>query len=52
VLLRVIPLASEVRRGKNMKVLIIEDDQQVVNNIAFCLAVRYPEVVTVSSPRW
>jgi hypothetical protein len=35
-----------------MKVLIIEDDQQVVNNIAFCLAVRYPEVVTVSSPRW
>jgi two-component system KDP operon response regulator KdpE len=35
-----------------MKVLIIEDDQQAVNNIAFCLAVRYPEVVTVSSSRW
>jgi DNA-binding response OmpR family regulator len=35
-----------------MKVLIIEDDQQVINNIAFCLAVRYPEVVNVSSPRW
>jgi two-component system KDP operon response regulator KdpE len=35
-----------------MKVLIIEDDQQVINNIAFCLAVRYPEVVTASSPRW
>jgi DNA-binding response OmpR family regulator len=35
-----------------MKVLIIEDDQQVVNNVAFCLAVRYPEVITVSSSRW
>jgi DNA-binding response OmpR family regulator len=35
-----------------MKVLIIEDDHQVVNNIAFCLAVRYPEVVTVASSRW
>jgi len=35
-----------------MKFLIIEDDQQVVNNVAFCLAVRYPEVVTVSSLRW
>lgn len=35
-----------------MKVLIIEDDQQVVSNIAFCLAVRYPEVVTVSLSQW
>jgi DNA-binding response OmpR family regulator len=35
-----------------MKVLIIEEDKQVVNNVAFCLAVRYPEVVTVSSSRW
>jgi two-component system KDP operon response regulator KdpE len=35
-----------------MKVLIIEKDRQVVNNIAFCLAVRYPDVVTVSASRW
>jgi DNA-binding response OmpR family regulator len=35
-----------------MKVLIIEDEQHVINNIAFCLAVRYPEVVTVSSSQW
>lgn len=35
-----------------MKVLIIEDDQQVVNTISFCLAVRYPQVVTVASSRW
>ncbi len=35
-----------------MKVLIMDDDQQVVNNISFCLAVRYPEVVTAASSRW
>jgi DNA-binding response OmpR family regulator len=35
-----------------MKVLIIEEDNQIVNNVAFCLAVRYPEVVTVASERW
>ncbi len=35
-----------------MKVLIIEKDRQAVKNIAFCLAVRYPDVVTVSAPRW
>jgi DNA-binding response OmpR family regulator len=35
-----------------MKVLIIEGDRQVVDNIAFCLTVRYPEVITVASSRW
>jgi DNA-binding response OmpR family regulator len=35
-----------------MKVLIIEDDQQVVSHVSFSLAVRYPEVVTVSSSQW
>lgn len=31
-----------------MKVLIIEDDQQVIKDISFCLKVRYPEVMIVS----
>ena len=31
-----------------MKVLIIEDNHQVVRDISFCLQVRYPEVVVVS----
>ena len=31
-----------------MKVLIIEDNQQVVRDISFCLQVRYPEVMVVS----
>ncbi len=35
-----------------MKVLIIEKDRRVVDNIAFCLAVRYPDIITVSAPRW
>ena len=35
-----------------MKVLIIEKDRRAVDNIAFCLAVRYPDIITVSAPRW
>ena len=31
-----------------MKVLVIEDTQQVVRDISFCLQVRYPEVIVVS----
>ena len=31
-----------------MKVLIIEDKQQVVRDISFCLQVRYPQVMVVS----
>ncbi len=31
-----------------MKVLIIEDTQQVVRDISFCLQVRYPEAIVVS----
>lgn len=31
-----------------MKVLVIEDNQQVVRDVSFCLRVRYPEVVVVS----
>jgi len=31
-----------------MKVLVIEDNRQVVRDITFCLQVRYPEVVVVS----
>ncbi len=31
-----------------MKVLVVEDAQQVVRDISFCLQVRYPEVVVVS----
>ena len=31
-----------------MKVLIIEDNNQVVRDVSFCLQVRYPEVVVVS----
>ena len=32
-----------------MKVLIIEDDQQVIRDISFCLEVRYPEVMIISA---
>ena len=31
-----------------MKVLVIEDNQQVVRDISFCLNVRYPDVVVLS----
>jgi len=31
-----------------VKVLVIEDNQQVVRDISFCLQVRYPEVLIVS----
>jgi len=31
-----------------MKVLVIEDDVQIVRDISFCLQVRYPEVIVVS----
>jgi DNA-binding response OmpR family regulator len=31
-----------------MTVLIIEDDQQVIRDISFCLEVRYPDVMVVS----
>ena len=31
-----------------MKVLVLEDNQQVVKDISFCLEVRYPEVIVVS----
>jgi len=31
-----------------VKVLVIEDNQQVVRDISFCLQVRYPEVIVVS----
>jgi two-component system, OmpR family, KDP operon response regulator KdpE len=27
-----------------MRVLLVEDDQQIINNISFCLQVRYPEL--------
>ena len=33
-----------------MKVLVIEDNRQVVRDITFCLQVRYPEIVVVSIP--
>ena len=31
-----------------MKVLVIEDDVQIIRDISFCLQVRYPEVIVVS----
>ncbi len=31
-----------------MKVLVIEDNEQIVRDISFCLQVRYPEVIVVS----
>ena len=31
-----------------MKILIIEDNHQIVRDISFCLQVRYPEVIVVS----
>ncbi len=31
-----------------MKVLVIEDNRQVIKDIAFCLKVRYPEVIVAS----
>ena len=31
-----------------MKVLVIEDNRQVVRDIALCLQVRYPDVIVVS----
>ncbi len=31
-----------------MKVLVIEDNRQVIRDISFCLRVRYPEVMVVS----
>ena len=34
--------------GEVMKVLVIEDNQQVIRDLAFCLQVRYPEVIIVS----
>lgn len=34
--------------GAAVKVLIIEDDQQVVSDLHFCLGVRYPEVTVIS----
>ncbi len=35
-------------KGKAVKVLLIEHNQQVVRDISFCLQVRYPEVIVVS----
>ena len=35
-------------KGEAVKVLLIEDNQQVVKHISFCLRVRYPEVIVVS----
>ena len=32
-----------------MKVLLIEDNQQVVRDISFCLQVRYPQAIVVSA---
>jgi len=34
--------------GEAMKVLVIEDNQQVIRDIAFCLQVRYPGAIIVS----
>ena len=34
--------------GVRLKTLVIEDDQQVIRDITFCLQVRYPDVVVVS----
>ena len=31
-----------------MKVLVIEDNRQVVKDIALCLQVRYPQVIVVA----
>lgn len=39
-------------RGIAVKVLIVEQEKRVIKDIAFCLAVRYPEVVIVSSSKW
>lgn len=39
---------APVRTGSPMKVLLIEDNQQVVKDICFCLQVRYPEVMVIS----
>jgi len=30
-----------------VKVLIIEDDRQVVKDVSLCLGIRYPDVVVV-----
>jgi DNA-binding response OmpR family regulator len=35
-------------KGEALKVLIIEDNPQIVRDISFCLQVRYPEVAVVS----
>ncbi len=35
-------------KGKAVKILLIEHNQQVVRDISFCLQVRYPEVIVVS----
>jgi len=35
-------------KGEAVKVLLIEDNQQVVRHISFCLRLRYPEVIVVS----
>jgi DNA-binding response OmpR family regulator len=35
-----------------MKILIIEDNHQIVRDISFCLQVRYPEVTVVSVAEW
>jgi DNA-binding response OmpR family regulator len=35
-------------KGEALKVLIIEDNNQVVRDVSFCLQVRYPEVIVVS----
>jgi DNA-binding response OmpR family regulator len=35
-----------------VKVLIIEEEKRVIKDIAFCLAVRYPEANVVNSCQW
>jgi len=35
-----------------VKVLIVEEEKRVIKDIAFCLAVRYPDIVVVSSYKW
>jgi len=35
-----------------VKALVVAEEKQVIKDIAFCLAVRYPEIIIVSSSRW
>jgi two-component system KDP operon response regulator KdpE len=52
---RISECTTEVRqtlRDIAVKVLVVEEEKQVIKDIAFCLAVRYPQSIVVSSSKW